>query len=112
VSYAPFDVVVVPFPFSDRLAEKRRPAVVVSVPALEAHHGWVWLAMITSTHNANGYADVVVVDRAAAGLPAPSAMRAGKLATVEPDRILRRIGSLAEADRRALVLALKSCAAF
>jgi len=30
VTYEPFDVVVVPFPFSDRFAAKKRPAVVVS----------------------------------------------------------------------------------
>ena len=33
-AFAPFDVVVVPFPYADRLAEKRRPAVVVNAPAL------------------------------------------------------------------------------
>ncbi|MEA2824553.1 MAG: hypothetical protein QOF03_1035, partial [Alphaproteobacteria bacterium] len=33
-AYAPFQVVVVPFPYTDRLADKRRPAVVVSKPAL------------------------------------------------------------------------------
>jgi hypothetical protein len=29
-AFAAFDIVLVPFPFSDRLAERRRPAVVVS----------------------------------------------------------------------------------
>ena len=32
--YAAGDVVVVPFPYADRLAEKRRPALVVSGPQL------------------------------------------------------------------------------
>ena len=42
----PGDVVVVPFPYSDHLAGKRRPAVVVSSATLEQDHGLVWVAMI------------------------------------------------------------------
>lgn len=43
---AAWEVVVVPFPYSERLAEKRRPAVVVSNAALGAA-GAIWIAMIT-----------------------------------------------------------------
>jgi mRNA interferase MazF len=48
VAYEPFDVVVVPFPFTDRLASKRRPAVVLSRPGTIAP-GQAILAMITSS---------------------------------------------------------------
>ena len=48
--YDPFDVVVVPFPYADRLAEKRRPALVISNRKLAAH-GLIWVAMITSADN-------------------------------------------------------------
>ena len=34
------DIVVLPFPYADRLAEKRRPGVVVSKPALARDHGF------------------------------------------------------------------------
>ena len=34
--YAAFDIVVVPFPYADRLAEKRRPALVISSAKLAA----------------------------------------------------------------------------
>jgi mRNA interferase MazF len=44
--FEPFDVIVVPFPNVDRLAEKRRPALVISNRKL-AVHGAVWVAMIT-----------------------------------------------------------------
>ena len=47
-----WDVVVLPFPYADRLAEKRRPGVVVSKTALARDHGIVWVAMITSAENA------------------------------------------------------------
>ena len=45
-----FDVVVVPFPYSDRLAEKRRPAVVVSNRHL-IQQGLIWVIMVTSSDN-------------------------------------------------------------
>ena len=51
MNHASFDVVVVPFPYADRLAEMRRPALVVSAPALQKRFGLVWLMMITSADN-------------------------------------------------------------
>lgn len=35
--FAPFDIVVVPFPYADRLAQKRRPALVISNHKLAIH---------------------------------------------------------------------------
>lgn len=100
--FAPFDVVVVPFPYADRLAEKRRPAIVISAPTLARRHGLVWLAMVTSAENRQWDSDVLVSDLAVAGLPAASMVRAAKIATVDQDRILRRIGKLPSKDVRAL----------
>ena len=54
---AAFDVVVVPFPYADRLAEKRRPALVISSARL-APYGLVWVAMITSAENEPRPSDV------------------------------------------------------
>ena len=62
----PFDVVVVPFPYSDRLADKRRPALVISHPDLPARLGRVWVAMITSVPYAE-LGDVTLGEFAAAG---------------------------------------------
>jgi mRNA-degrading endonuclease toxin of MazEF toxin-antitoxin module len=92
-SLAAFDVIVVPFPYSDRLAEKRRPALVISSPALRPF-GLVWVAMITSAENASWFCDVAVADLERAGLPAPSVIRTAKIACIEPARVLRRAGRL------------------
>jgi len=105
--FAPYDVVVVPFPYSDRLAEKRRPAVVISSPVLERQQGLVWLAMITSAENRAWISDAAVSDLASAGLPAPSRVRSAKIATVDGERILRRIGMLCAKDARAVAAQLK-----
>jgi mRNA interferase MazF len=95
--YAAFDIVLVPFPFSDRLAEKRRPAVVISTSQLQTRHGHVWLAMVTSAGRETWESDVVIDELAATGLPAPSLVRTAKLTTAESARILRRLGRLSDA---------------
>ncbi len=99
--YDPFDIVVVPFPYADRLAEKRRPALVISNRKL-AVHGLVWVAMITSADNEAWSSDVVIADLKRAGLPAPSVVRPAKIACIEPGRIDRRAGRLDKAAAKAV----------
>jgi mRNA interferase MazF len=99
---APFDVVVVPFPYTDRLAEKRRPALVVSDRSLQKSFGLLWLAMITSAANPRWACDVLIEDQASAALPAPSMVRAAKIATIDAARILGRIGRLSRRDAAAV----------
>jgi mRNA interferase MazF len=91
--YGPYDIVVVPFPYTDRLAEKRRPALVISDEPL-ARFGMVWVAMITSARNEPWECDVRISDLERAGLPAASVVRPVKIAAIEPSRIIRRAGSL------------------
>ena len=91
--YDAFDIVVVPFPYADRLAEKRRPALVISNRKL-AVHGLIWVAMITSADNEAWSSDVAITDLKRAGLPAPSVVRLAKIACIEPGRIDRRVGRL------------------
>ena len=104
--FDPFDVVVVPFPYADRLAEKRRPALVISSRRLTAH-GLIWLAMITSVDNERWSSDVAITDFGHAGLPAPSVVRPAKIACVEPSRIDRRIGQLDKAQARLVAQRLR-----
>lgn len=94
-----FDIIVVPFPYSDRLAEKRRPAVVISNRKLEAL-GVLWIAMITSADNESWSGDIPIPDLHRAGLPAPSVIRAAKIACIDPARVLRRAGKLDKATAR------------
>ena len=97
--FDPFDIVVVPFPYADRLAEQRRPALVISNHKLAAH-GLVWVAMITSADNESWSSDIAITDPARAGLPAPSVVRPAKIACIEPSRIDRRIGRLDKVEAR------------
>jgi mRNA interferase MazF len=106
-----FDIVVVPFPYSDRLAEKRRPAIVVSSPHLQETHDVVWVAMITSSLSGNAEA-IPVLDLNITGLNRTSFVRPAKLATLESSRVLRRTGQLSERDASALSESLKLLAGF
>ena len=102
-----FDVVVVPFSYADRLAEKRRPALVISNRKLAAY-GLLWVAMITSADNEPWSCDVAVADLKRAGLPAPSVVRPAKIACIEPSRIERRAGRLDKATARAVGARIRS----
>jgi mRNA interferase MazF len=104
--FDPFDVVVVPFPYADRLAEKRRPALVISNRRLTPF-GLIWVAMITSADNAQWSCDVMVGDLTRAGLPAPSMVRPAKIACIEPTRIERRAGRLDKATEKAVAQKLR-----
>lgn len=95
---ARWDVVVLPFPYTDRQTEKRRPALVMSPDRLHRDYGLVWALMITSAETPRWDCDIPIFDLRAAGLPAPSVLRPVKIATVEAAHIVRVAGRLAEAD--------------
>lgn len=98
MTYSAFDVVRVPFPFTDRDATKNRPALVLSDgPAFNAAAGHCILAMITSAGNAPWPLDCVIADLAEAGLPSPSKVRF-KLFTLDERLVRGRLGRLAETD--------------
>ena len=90
------DIVVVPFPYSDRLSEKRRPALVISATAFNQRHGLVWVAMITSAEN-NSWTDDIDLPLAKTGLNTASVVRIAKITTIESNRIVRKIGNVEKA---------------
>jgi mRNA interferase MazF len=101
-----WDVVVVPFPFTDRPADKRRPALVCSRRNFN-QNGNTILAMITSTAHAPWPGDKPVKDYQAAGLHVPCIVRL-KLFTLDNRLILKRIGALSAADRKQVSGALRN----
>lgn len=105
-AYASWDVVAVPFPYTDRLAEKRRPALVVSSPALASKRGLLWLVMITSADNPRWDGDVAIADLETAGLPAASVVRPAKIAVIDAERVARKLGRLEKKLRNAVAESL------
>jgi len=91
-------IVKVPFPYTARPVQQRRPALVVAAGRLQSEHGMLWVLMITSADNRAWPWDVPVSDLVTAGLPAPSVVRCAKLAAIEAVHA-ERLGELAVADR-------------
>ena len=105
--YKPFDIVVVPFPFTDRIAERRRPALVLSdSEKFSKPSGHYVLAMITSKKNLSWPLDTVITHRKRAGLDAPSKVRM-KLFTLDHRLIIKKIGALSDKDRNDVVKRLR-----
>ncbi len=105
-TYKPFEVVVVPFPFTDSAATKRRPALVLSTQGFNERASHVVLAMITSRENRGWPLDTQIGDLSAAGLTHPSVVRM-KLFTLDERFVLRKSGALAPADVASVFSALK-----
>jgi mRNA interferase MazF len=105
VTFKAFEVVVVPLPFTDSAATKRRPALVLSSQGFNDRAAHLVLAMITSHENRGWPLDVELRDLAAAGLSHPSMVRM-KLFTLDERFVLRKSGSLAAPDRASVRRAL------
>jgi mRNA interferase MazF len=93
-----WDIVRVPFPYTDRPVRQWRPALVVAAGRLEAEHGVLWVLMITSAENRRWSDDVPISNLRTAGLPAPSVVRCAKIATIEATDA-QLIGHLPSPDR-------------
>ncbi len=101
-----WDLVRVPFPYTNRPVQQRRPALVVAIPDAPGAPQWLWVLMVTSAANRGWPGDVAVSDLEAAGLPAPSVVRSAKIATIEA-RDAERIGRLPAADGILVTAALR-----
>ncbi len=98
-----FDVVAVPFPFTDSPAAVRRPALVLSRSSFN-RHGFTVMAMITDLRNAPWPLDVEI-DPSPAGLKMASVVRM-KFFTLDNRLVIGKIGRLKPGDRRKAITAL------
>ncbi|MFQ5741417.1 MAG: type II toxin-antitoxin system PemK/MazF family toxin [Acidobacteriota bacterium] len=93
-----WDVVLVPFPFSDQPGHKRRPALVLS-NRLFNRRGHTVLAMITTAGHHPWPGDVALADPRVAGLDVPCIVRL-KLFTLDNRLLLQQLGRLSAQDRQ------------
>jgi mRNA interferase MazF len=105
--YNQFDVVIVPFPFTDRQATKRRPALVISDAAeFNQALGRSVMAMITTATHSSWALDVPIHDLQTTGLKAASIVRM-KLFTLDHALVIRRSGALSSGDQNTVCDALR-----
>ena len=99
----PADVVLVRFPFTDFTVSKKRPALVVCPDGYEERYNDVVLLPLTST----AQPELELVCWREAGLIKRTWIKP-LLATVSSIFVLKRLGSLAEADNERVVRALRA----
>ncbi len=96
--YEAGDVVVVPFPFTDKAVSKRRPALVISSNQNFGEKSRQSVcAMITTAKQSTWPLDTPIDNLDAAGLTAQSVVRF-KLFTLDNRLVVRRAGRLATDD--------------
>lgn len=102
-SITPFDVVLVPFPFSNLEEVKRRPCLVLAhfKPARHPEHFIV--AMMTSHLEKHFPHDVILENFEKAGLPKPTLVRLAKVVTLEAGIVLKKLGALTPHDRKSVI---------
>lgn len=110
-TYKQFDVVVVPFPFTDRTATKRRPALVLSSERFNSGIDHSVMAMVTTASHSIWPLDIDIANLGDAGLKTPSIIRM-KLFTIDHRLIQRHIGHLSLQDQESIESTLKSLLSF
>ena len=102
--FKPGDVLELPFPFTDLSGFKTRPALVLArsktdliVAFLSTHITWAaWEDMILKPSPENGLSSL-------------SLLRTGKLFSIAPQLVYRKIGELSSAELQAALWCLKAC---
>lgn len=95
--YNKYDIVKVPFPFTDKSSTKRRPALVISSEKYQSNFKHCIMCMITTAKNSDWKDDIVIQELAMSGLSVASKIRL-KIFSLDERLILGRLGKLGEAD--------------
>ncbi|HET8865365.1 MAG TPA: type II toxin-antitoxin system PemK/MazF family toxin [Gracilimonas sp.] len=97
MTYNQWDIVLLPFPFTNLKTNKKRPALIISPK--EYNLGLDILVMfVTSNINAEDrVGDYELIEWKEAGLPKPSMTRM-KFATIDKNLVVKKIAALREVD--------------
>lgn len=102
------DIVLVPFPFTDQSAVKKRPAVVVSSSDYNRQRSDLIITAVTSQmRSASYFGDTAITDWQSAGLLKPSVFKA-IFTSIEKRLILKKLGRISVQDRSALQTMLQT----
>jgi mRNA interferase MazF len=101
-TYSFGDIVLVPFPFTDQTASKRRPAIVISSAVYNrSRPDLIVIAVTSQSRPASSPGEVTITRWAQAGLLKPSVIKP-VITTLYQRLVLRRLGRLQAHDRAAL----------
>ncbi len=98
-----FDLVLVPFPFTDLSKSKKRPCLVLNVFQPKNLSTHFIAAMVTSHLEGHPFPqDTSIEEFEKAGLPKPSLIRLSKLVTLDVSLIDKKLGKLSSKDQKAV----------
>ena len=101
-TYDAYEIVKVPFPFTDTKTTKVRPALILSsAKSFNSKIGLSMMAMITCIQPDRELwpSDIVIENLQLAGLPVPSIIKF-KIFTLDHRLIMGRLGNLSKRDKR------------
>ena len=96
--YEKWDIVLVPFPFTNLSSIKKRPAIIISNHAYNTFGDSIIVYVTSQITQATKPGDYLIKSWNSAGLPKSSLIRM-KFATIDNNIILKKLGSLSEIDR-------------
>lgn len=98
IPYETGDVILVPFPFSNQLAIKKRPAIIISSLQYNLYSSDVIIIAVTSQNQIlRGFGDSLIEHWQEAGLLKKSVIKPA-IATIEQNLIMKKLGILNESD--------------
>lgn len=106
INYKRGDVVLVPFPFSDQTANKKRPAVIISTNDYNENSSDVIIIAVTSQINAvMEIGECLIIDWQKSGLMKLSSIKPA-ISTIEKILIQKSLGKLSVRDMNSMNNAL------
>ena len=102
MTYKPYTIIAVPFPFTDSSQTKKRPALVISSEHHQSKTSHISLLMVTTAKHSSWYDDHSIMDLASAGLNTLSIIRQ-KLFTIDSRLVIKKIGVLSKEDQNKVV---------
>jgi mRNA interferase MazF len=103
-SFFPGDVVEIPFPYTDLSGFKTRPALVLAKSKMD-----ITVAFISTHISWISYEDMYILPAKENGLSKISLLRAGKLFTLTPELVYRKIGTFSNFELQAALWCVKAC---
>eukprot|EP01035_Chromulina_nebulosa_P034041 gene34040-biopygen22095 len=94
------DLLLVPFPFTDLSATKRRP--VLALTSADSYGDFIALPVTSRPQIEHGM-PITAMDMAAGTLPAPSWIRTNRIVTLNATLVVKQVGHVTDARRMAAV---------
>lgn len=101
MTYERWDIVLLPFPFTNLRASKKRPALVISPKAYNSGLDILVMFLTSNLKSASRIGDYIIAEWQQAGLPKPSMTRM-KFATIDNKLVIKKIANLTDKDRKAI----------